>query len=326
MARRRPARTGPARRGEVARGGTHPRRRRRPRPRAGPDRRGRRRAPAAAPRRRRPAEGPVPLPRREVAFVLGQPAWLLPLFRLWGEWRRHLLPAERRAPFLRRGRRDARRPLRRAADVRAGLGRARPAEQPAHPARRGQQAGAGVLHRAARPARGGGGADVPRRARVRPGGGGDVRAGLRARGLGPAGQAPAQQGLLQRGAARGGPGQPGPAGADRPVPPPAGLADQGDHRRGGRVRRAQAVDRPGRRQPQVPQHPRDAALQEVARAVRPGGGQEGHRAAPAGGRRRGLHRRHGLPPRGRADGGRDLRHRVRQRPHQRPAPAAHGLR
>ena len=62
-------------------------------------------------------------------------------------------------------------------------------------------------------------------------------------------------------------GGPGPAGqprADRPVHGPAAVADPRHHRRRDRVRRAPAL----RRRPdrgEVPQHPRDAALQEVAR-------------------------------------------------------------
>ena len=84
-----------------------------------------------------------------------------------------------------------------------------------------------------------------------------------------------------------------------------------------------ALDR-GDTRPKVPQHPRDADLQEVLGALRPRPRQEGDRPAPAGRRRRGLHRRDGLPPRRRADGDRDLRHGVRCRPHRGHPPAAHG--
>ena len=133
--------------------------------------------------------------------------------------------------------------------------------------------------------------------RVRPGRGGVVRPRLRPRRLGRPGQAPAGTGLLRRGARRLAGSRPR-AGAARstgsatgcvwPIRDVTGDAD--------RLRRAQAVDRPQGRQPQVPQHPRDAALQEVARALRRRRRQEGDRQAPPGGGRRGLHRRHGLPP------------------------------
>ena len=65
----------------------------------------------------------------------------------------------------------------------------------------------------------------------------------------------------------------------RPVPRPAGLADPRHHRRHRRLRRAPALRRrPDRRE--VPQHLRDADLQEVDGALRPRRRQEGdlHRA------------------------------------------------
>ena len=76
--------------------------------------------------------------------------------------------------------------------------------------------------------------------------------------------------------------------------------------------------RPHRRE--VPQHLRDADLQEVAGALRPRRREEGDRHRAPGGRRRGLHRRHGRPPRRRRGRGRHLRHRLRRRAHQDPAP------
>ena len=106
----------------------------------------------------------------------------------------------------------------------------------------------------------------------------------------------------------------GPARALRPVPRPADLADPGRHRRRRRVRGAPAV----RRRPdrgEVPQHPGDRDLQEVAGALRRRPGQEGDRPAAPAGRGRGLHRRDGLPPGRGGDRGRHLRHRVRRRPH-----------
>ena len=63
---------------------------------------------------------------------------------------------------------------------------------PAHPAGRGPPPGAGLVRRAARLAGGRRGPAVPRRARLRPGRGHDLRRRLRAAGLGPPGQAPAR--------------------------------------------------------------------------------------------------------------------------------------
>ena len=67
--------------------------------------------------------------------------------------------------------------------------------------------------------------------------------------------------------------------------------------------------------------PETAALQEVAGALRHRPGQAGPAARQAGGRRRGLHRRHGhAPVRGRHRRG-HLRHRVRLGPRTHRAPA-----
>ena len=150
-----------------------------------------------------------------------------------------------------------------------------------------------------------------------------LRLRLRPRRLGRADPAPARQGLHPGRAGHRGAGEGVLARhADRPVPPAAGLADPRHHRRRHRLRRPQADGRrPG---PEVPQHPRDAALQEEHRALRHRAGQARHRQAAPGGRRRGLHRRHGLPPRRRHHRRRLLRHGVRRRAHQRAAPAADG--
>ena len=134
-----------------------------------------------------------------------------------------------------------------------------------------------------------------------------------------------QKGFTAHGAGDRRAGQGGPLGQPhRPVPAPAALADPRPDRRRDRLRRPQAVRR--RRRPQVPQHPGDAAVQEVARPLRHRPGQAGDRQAGPGGDRRGLHRRDGLPPGRRADRGGHLRHRVRRRPHRRAAPAADGHR
>ena len=94
-------------------------------------------------------------------------------------------------------------------------------------------------------------------------------------------------------------------------------------RRRHRVRRPQA--RPRGRRAQVPEHAGDLAVPQEHRAVRGGPGQARDRAAQAGGHRRGLHRRDGLPPGRGADRGGHLRHLVRRGPHQGAAPADHGL-
>ena len=108
----------------------------------------------------------------------------------------------------------------------------------------------------------------------------------------------------------------------RPLPRPAALADPRDLRRDHRLRRpADLRGRPDRRE--VPQHPRDHALQEEQGALRHRPGPQADGPHLAGRARRGLHRRDGLPPRGRRHRGRVVRHRVRRRPRQDPAPA-HG--
>ena len=139
------------------------------------------------------------------------------------------------------------------------------------------------------------GPELPLRPRLRPRRGGTVRRGLRAAGLGRAAQAPAAA------AASPTPSSSSPAcspkaepGDLRPFPRPADLAHPRHRRRHHRLRRPQALrGRPG---PEVPQHPGNRALQEVAGPLRDRPRQAEHRqGAPAGGGG-GLHRRDGLPP------------------------------
>ena len=80
-------------------------------------------------------------------------------------------------------------------------------------------------------------------------------------------------------------------------------------------------DDPGPKYLNTPETP---LYKKSHRALRHRAGQAGHRPQAPGRRRRGLHRRDGLPPRRRHHRGRLLRHRVRRRAHQRAAPAAHG--
>ena len=99
----------------------------------------------------------------------------------------------------------------------------------------------------------------------------------------------------------------------------AAVADPRGERRDDRVRGAADL----RRRPdrgEVPQHLRDADLQEEPGALRhrPGPARDGPLVAGGGGR--GLHRRDGLPPGRRQDRGRVLRHGVRRRARQGAAP------
>ena len=138
-------------------------------------------------------------------------------------------------------------------------------------------------------------------------------------------QAPAAEGLQRRGAGHRRPGRPGQPRPLRPVPRPAAVADPRDQRRRDRLRRAADLRRrPHRRE--VPQHPRDPDLQEEPGALRHRPGPPRHRPGLAGRRRRGLHRRDGLPPRRRAHRGRHLRHRVRRGARPGAAAAAAGPR
>ena len=165
---------------------------------------------------------------------------------------------------------------------------------------------------------------LPVRARIRGGRLGQVRRRLRPGRVGRADPAPARPRVHRR---RTAPRRAGPAGQARPgghVPQPADLADQGPGRGRDRVRRPQA--RRGRQRAQVPEHAGDAAVQEERGALRRRPGQAGHRAAPPGGHRGGLHRRDGLPPVRDHHGRGDQRDLVRRRPHQDPAAAADGHR
>ena len=262
--------------------------------------------------RRRQPEGPVPFPRREVAVVQRHPgAWFLPLLRLRRRRRLDQLRDGDRPPVVRRGRRAAGRPGRGAASLSGGRAGAGPPDRPAAAAGRRARRGGPLLRRPARLAGCPGGPGVPGPARIRPRRRRAVWMRLRPRRMGSADPTPAAEGLHRRGA---GDRRAGAGGAvrepDRPVPPPAALADPGDLRRCDRIRRAQAVRR--RRRSEIPQHPRDADLQEIPCPVRDRPGQTRDRQAGPGGDRRGVHRRDGLPSRRGADRRGDLRHLVRR--------------
>ncbi len=81
---------------------------------------------------------------------------------------------------------------------------------------------------------------------------------------------------------------------------------------------------PGRRGPgqpgQVQEHHRDAALQQVQGALRPGPVQDAHRHRRHGRDLRGLHRRDRVPPRRGAARRRHVRHRPHRRPRHHPHP------
>ena len=85
----------------AARGRADPGRGHRTRPREVAHRRRHRRARPAAQRRRRQPQGHLPVPRREVAFAVGVPgAGPVPLLRLPGRWRRHQVRPADRPPRL----------------------------------------------------------------------------------------------------------------------------------------------------------------------------------------------------------------------------------
>ena len=132
------------------------------------------------------------------------------------------------------------------------------------------------------------------RARVRPGGGGQFGVGLLpARRRGPATPPPAR-GFGDEETGRVRPDRVGRVGI-RPLPRPPDLADPRHQRRHHRLRRpADLRRRPDRGE--VPQHPRDADLQEEPGALRHRPRPPRHRPLHAGRGGRGLHRRDGVPP------------------------------
>ena len=296
--------------------------------RARPDRRHRRLVRDLEERRRWFAEGVVPVPRREVAVVQRHAVpWLLLLLRLPRGRRRHRLHPEGRPDHVLRSGRDAGLQGRHPAAVR-GLRRAGAARtgEPAAAARRGAQGRGRVLRRpAVRRGRGLARAAVPGPARLRQGRGRAVRGRVLAARRRGAGQPPARSRLHERRAGRVRPGRRRAARAVRPVPRPADVADPGRVLGRDRVRCPPALRRRPDRS-EVPEHPRDADLQEVQGPVRRGPGPPRDRQGPPGRRRRGVHRRDGVSPRGRADRGRHLRYVVRRRPRAGPAAAAAGPR
>ena len=164
-------------------------------------------------------------------------------------------------------------------------------------------------------------ARVPDPARLRPGSRRDLRARLRAARRRSARQAPEiprastdEEGIAGRA------GGERPLGL-RPLPRPPAVADPRRERRHDRLRCPPDLRRRQDRG-EVPQHLRDDDLQEEPGALRHRPRPPRHGALVAGGRRRGLHRRDGLPPVRRPDRGRHLRHRLRRRPRARAAPAS----
>ena len=184
---------------------------------------------------------------------------------------------------LRRGRRAAGRQVRRAscAARRATTARTGPSGPAAVAADRGAPGRPGVLRRAAgrrptpltAPA-------VPGRARLRPGR--PPRrfgVGFAPRGARRCSRTCARKGFTRRGVGRRRAGRRRAASALRPVPRPAAVADPRRQRRHDRLRRAADL----RRRPdrgQVPQHPRDADLQEEPGALRHRPGPPRHRRGP----------------------------------------------
>ena len=166
--------------------------------------------------------------------------------------------------------------------------------------------------------RGRDGAPLPRRTRIRCRRRGALRRRLRPEGLVEPARRAAQAGLQRRGAHGRRARLAGSARRLRPVPRSRRLAHPRRDGPGHRVRCPQALRRrPGT---EVPEHPGDRGLSKVAGALRARSGQARHLARPPRRRRRGLHRRDGVPPRGHHDGDRELRHRIRLRPHHGPPP------
>ena len=225
---------------------------------------------------------------------------------------------------LRRGGRAAGRAGGHRSPLRAGRLRPGPGTEPAAQADRRAPGGRRFLCRTTGRFRRRAGPRLPGRTRLRARRRPAVRRRLLAEGLGRPDQAPARPGLHRQRADHGGPVQGGQPRHQGPVPRAADVAHPRPVRRRHRVRRAQA--RPRGRRAQVPEHAGDLAVPQEHRAVRGGPGQARDRAAQAGGHRRGLHRRDGLPPGRGADRGGHLRHLVRRGPHQGAAPADHGHR
>ena len=212
---------------------------------------------------------------RSPSFNVAPAGGQVPLLRLRRGRRRHLLPAEDRPPLLPRGRRAA---------GRTGSASSC-ATRTAAPGRNREDVGrrqrlleahkvADEFYRAQLLTPDGrGGPPVPRRPRLRPARPPSSSASASPRRAGTRLLKHLPRTRLQPGRAEltghvlG--GQPGDL---RPLPRPAAVADPRHHRRHHRLRRPPALRRrPG---PEVPQHPRDPALQEDPGALR-------HRPGPA---------------------------------------------
>ena len=163
---------------------------------------------------------------------------------------------------------------------------------------------------------------VPRRARVRRGGGQAFRRRLRACRLGRRSPPPSRQGVHGGGPRRVRPGQARqPRFTDRPLPPPADVADPRFRRRGlGFGARRLYDDDPIAAKylntSETPLFKKSAVLYGADLARRPIA--QRYQAVD----RRGLHRRDGLPPGGCRDRGGLLRDGVRRGPREAAAPAA----
>ena len=193
----------------------------------GPDRRRRVRVPPAAQRGRRQPQGPVPLPRREVPVLPGQPEQgPLPLLRLPGGRRHHRLRDEGRPPHLLGDGRAPRRPGGHHPAVRGGRLQPRPTSAASASAwSRPTRSPPSSTSSSSRRPRGRDRPQVPRRARLRPGGRRALRRRLQPRGLGPPHPLPARQGLHRQGAHPLRPLPGGPPRPHRPLPRPADVAD-----------------------------------------------------------------------------------------------------
>ena len=270
------------------------------------------------------AQGTLPVPRRADPLLPRPPAGgHVPLLRLWGVRGRLHVPPEDGRRHVRRGRRADGRAHRRPAALRGGREGAGPrGGGQASAAHRDAPGRGAVLPRPAAGDRGADGPGVPDRPRLRPGGRRPLQRGVCAPRLGQPAADPARPRLHDGGDHGLGPRLGGPARRLRPVPGPHHVADPRRHGPNDRLRRPEALR--GRSGPQVPQHPGDAALPEVAGALRSRPREAGDLAIEAGRHRRGVHGRHGRPPVRGGPGGRDVRHRVRRGSREDRQPAAGG--
>ena len=259
----------------------------------------------------------LPAAQREDPVVQDRPrAAAVALLRLRRGGRRVRLRHEDRGPFVSRGRAAAcrARPHRDNGVGRASGRRRRAQGAPQGRVRRGGRVLPCPAHAQPRPRRVGG-AQLPGRARAGRGGAENLAARVRSGARQPR-AASCGGGVHRRGDAAGqrGARRQGRRQAARPLLQPRDVPHPRPAGRLHRLRRA----RGGRGRAEVPELAGDAAVPQVAGALRPGQGEGGHGRHGDGGGLRGLHRRHHAARGGDAQRGGDARHGA----HDAPYPAA----